>query len=280
MNPRLIFLTVLIAGRIYSQEAPAELSPLSQPAFRVLAESIVRQPDGGTVTFKRVEPPVLTLRRAPVAEPLTLSAEELERMQRLDAKEQRTLSISATVHKGGLTVLRWSCHGKHQMRAVCNVDFRHLADLSSLETEKTVYAFFMGLGVEAGDLSESEALAAKSLPAGGEPAFVLLHGSRVVSAEDEQAAAAMEALLDHYAAHRAELVAQFKQREAERAAQELARQNAPPPGPRHAVVHFWPLQPEQREALTAKRLPQNPEPAKAGTTEQSSVPSNEGGTQP
>jgi hypothetical protein len=252
MNPRLIFLTVLIAGRIYSQEAPAELSPLSQPAFRVLAESVVRQPDGGTVTFKRVEPPQpIVVQPKPV---LTLTAEEMARIQRLDAKEQRILSVSATVHKGGLTVLRWSCHGKHQMRAVCNVDFRHLADLSSLETEKTVYALFMGLGMEAGDLSESEALAAKSLPADGEPAFVLLHGSRVVSPEDEQAAAAMEALLDHYAAHRAELVAQFKQREVERAAQELARQNAPPPGPRHAVVHFWPLQPAQRAALQVKML--------------------------
>jgi hypothetical protein len=278
MNPRLLFLTVLATGQIYSQETSAKLQPAAKPEFRVLEESVVRQPDGGTVMFKRVEPPQpIAMQPKPV---LTLTAEEAARIQRLDAKEQRILSVSATVHEGGLTVLRWSCHGKHQMRAVCSVDFRHLAGLSSLETEKSVYAFFMGLGVEAGDLSESEALAAKSLPAGGEPAFALLGGVKLVTEEDQQAVAAMEALLAHYAAHRAELVARFEQQEVERAAQELARQNAPPPGPRHAVVHFWPLQPGQREALTAKRLPQNPEPAKAGTTEQSSVPSNEGGTKP
>jgi hypothetical protein len=278
MNTRLIFLIVLLAGRLHSQEAPAELQPAAKPVFRVLEESVVRKSNGDTVTFRKVEPPVVAPAQARAVP--TLSAEEAARIQRLEAKQHRSLSVSATVHAGGLTVLRWSCHGKYQMRAVCNVDFRHLAGLSSLETEKSVYAFFMGLGVEAGDLSESEALAAKSLPAGGKPAFVLLGGVKVLTEEDQQAVAAMEALLAHYAAHRAELVARFEQQEVERAAQELARQNAPPPGPRHAVVHFWPLQPAQKAALMKKHLRQRPEPAQAGTTEQSSVPSNEGGTKP
>ena len=120
-------------------------------------------------------------------------------------------------------------------------------------------------------------MSAKSLPVDGTPGFALLSGIKVVTEEGQQAVVAMEALLDHYEAHRAELVAQFEQRAVERAAQEQARQNAPPPGPRHAVIHFWPLQPVQREALTAKRLLQNPEPAQAGSTQQ---PSSVGGTEP
>lgn len=59
----------------------------------------------------------------------------------------------------------------------------------------------------------------------------------------------MEALLDYFASHREELVKQRAQREADRAARELAARNAPPPPPRHSVIHFWPLQPEQRAAI-------------------------------
>jgi hypothetical protein len=253
MNLRLIFLAALFAGQINAQEAPAELQPTPKPVFRVLEESVVRQSNGDTVTFKKVEPPPAMPAAAVAAQPVpVLSAEELERVQRLEGKELRSLSVSASVHAGGVTVLRWSCHGKYQMRAVCNVDFRHLAGLGWLETEPTAYLLFMGLGVEDGALSAEEALAAKLLPADGKPGFVLLSGVQVISEEDQQAVAAMEALLAHYAAHRPELVAQYEQREVERAAQEQARQNAPPPGPRHAVVHFWPLQPAQKAALQEK----------------------------
>ena len=237
--------------------------------------TVVRQSNGDTVTFRKVEPPVAAPLQAKAVP--TLSAEESARIQRLERKEMRNLSVSATVHAGGVTVLRWSCHGKDQLRAVSNVDFRHLAGLGSLEKEKTVYTIFMGLGVEEGALSAEEAQAAKLLPADGRASLVLLSGSPVAAKEDAQALAGMEALLVHYAAQREELVVQFEQREVQKAAQELARQNAPPPGPRHAVVHFWPLLPEQKAALTAQRRRRNLEAAKAGTTQQ---PSNAGGKEP
>jgi len=253
MKIRTAFLAALMAGQIYSQEAPAEPTPAAARVFQVLAESVVRQANGDTVTFKKVEPPP-ALAAAAVPVPPVLSAEELELIQRLESKELRSLSVSATVHAGGVTVLRWSCHGKYQMRAVCNVDFRHLAGLGRLETETRAYMLFMGLGVEEGEMSAEEMLAAKLLPADGEPAFVLLNGIEVATEEDEQAVTAMEALLAHYVAHREELVAQFEQRGIERAALELAQRNAPPPGPRHAVIHFWPLQPAQKAALTEKML--------------------------
>jgi hypothetical protein len=253
MKTRTAFLAVLLAGRLHAQETHAKLQLAAKPVFRVLEESVVRKPNGDTVTFKKVEPPPpLPAATVPAQPAQLLSADDLERNQRLESKEMRSLSVSATVHAGGMTVLRWSCHGKYQMRAVCNVDLRHLAELGCVETEPTAYTIYMGLGMDDGELSAEEALAAKTLPADGKPAFVLLGGVQVISKEDQQAITAMEALLAHYAAHRTELVAQYEQREVERAAQEQARQNVPPPGPRHAVIHFWPLQAAQRAALQEK----------------------------
>jgi hypothetical protein len=57
MKSRTAFLAVLLAGQVYTQEAPAELQPAAKPVFRVLEESVVRQANGDTVTFKKVEPP-------------------------------------------------------------------------------------------------------------------------------------------------------------------------------------------------------------------------------
>lgn len=240
-------------GRVYSQDAVPTTDAPEKPVFRVLQESVIRQRNGDTVTFKKVAPPpALPSVFVPAQLAPVLSAEELKRIQRMEAKQQRSLSVSATVHAGGVTVLRWSCHAKYQMRAVSNVDFRHLAGMGTLETKTAAYMIFMGLGVEDGPLSDEEALAAKSLPADGRPSFALLSGIKVVTEEDQQAVAAMEALLDHYATHRAELVAQYEQREVQSAAREFARRNAPPAGPRHAVIQFWPLQPAQKADLQEK----------------------------
>lgn len=77
MNLRLFILTGLLAGRVCAQEAPPEPQPKpAKLAFRVLQESVIRQRNGDTVTFKRVEPPVL-----PVKQP-AMTAAEAARVQR------------------------------------------------------------------------------------------------------------------------------------------------------------------------------------------------------
>ena len=60
---------------------------------------------------------------------------------------------------------------------------------------------------------------------------------------------ALDSLLNYFDAHKVGLMQQYAQREAERAARELAVRNAPPPPPRHSIIHFWPLQSAQRAAI-------------------------------
>jgi hypothetical protein len=63
----------------------------------------------------------------------------------------------------------------------------------------------------------------------------------------------MTALHAYFEANREALVLRHAQREAERAARELAERDAPPPPPRQAVIQFWPLSAEQKAALSAER---------------------------
>ncbi len=83
MNLRLFILTGLLAGHVCAQEAPPEPQPKpAKLAFRVLQESVIRQRNGDTVTFKRVEPPVLPVGAAmPVKQP-AMTAAEAARVQR------------------------------------------------------------------------------------------------------------------------------------------------------------------------------------------------------
>jgi len=251
MSLRHIILAGLLAGQGYTQEAPAV--PQSKPAplaFRVLQESVIRQRNGDTLTFKRVEPPVLPVEAAvPVQQPV-LTAAEAARAQRQEQKESSFLSVSASVQADGRTLLRWwPANGGEGLQAVSNVDFRYLAGIGSFETEKCVYSLFMGIGPDEKPLAPELAALAQRLPADGRPAFVMPQAGKGRTPAELQAVAAMEALHDYFEANREMLMQQHAQREVERAARELAERNAPPPGPRKAVIHFWPLQPEQRAAI-------------------------------
>ena len=248
---RLITFTVLLAGQGYTQEAPAE--PQSKPAplaFRVLQESFIQQRNGETVTFKRVEPPVLPVEAAVLAQQQIMTAAEAARVQRQEQKEPSYLSVSASVQQDGRTVLRWwPADGGEGLQAVSNVDFRFLAGIGSFESEKCAYSLFMGIGPDEKPLAPEFAALAKRLPANSRPAFVMPQAGKGWTPAELQAVAAMEALHDYFEANREMLMQQHAQREVERAARELAERNAPPPGLRHAVIHFWPLQPEQRAAI-------------------------------
>ncbi len=171
-----------------------------------------------------------------------------------ERKESSFLSVSASVQKDGRTLLRWwPANGGERLQAVSNVDFRFLAGIGSFETEKCVYSLFMSIGPDAQPLAAEFAALAKWLPKDGRPAFVMPQAGKGRTPAELQAVAAMEALHDYFEANREMLMQQHAQREVEReverAARELAARNAPPPGPRHAVIHFWPLQPEQRAAI-------------------------------
>jgi len=269
-TPRILSLAALLIGPLHGRDTAPE-AHAQKPAqdFRVLSESTVRLPDGGSVTFKQVEPPPFVPK--PKAPAVLEQVEELtlEQLAELQRHASVVLSISASVHDGGFTVLRWTSGDSPRVLAVCNVDFRHLAGLGNLETAVADYFIIMGIGADASPLTAAEARAAKTLPADDWPSFALLDGTQAQAADAQAPLAAMEALLEFYHAHQADLIAKYQQRETEAAARELAARNAPPPPPRQSVIHFWPLQPEQKAEIEAEaRLRANPAPAAAGTTEQ------------
>ncbi len=241
----ILILVLLTSGPIAAQQATAQAAATAplQPVFRVLSESTVQNRDGSSITFRQVVPPAVTPQAQPAAVTPApgLSAAEAEALSQMPVKESKVLGISASVHANGFTMLRWTCGESQRLQAVSNVDFRYLEGLGSVETEQASYILILSTGPDEQALTDAEARAAKSLPVNGSASFALVSGSTAASPADESALDAMNSLLDFFDTHRADLVKLQAQREAERAARELAASLAPPPPPRHSIVHFWPL---------------------------------------
>lgn len=248
-NAYFLIFSLLTSGQIAAQVAAAPQA--IQPALRVLSESTVQQRDGSTITFQQVVPPVVTPQAQPAAAvpAPALSAADAAALTETPVKDTQMLSISASVKANGFTVLRWTCGTSQRMQAVSNVDFRYLAGVGSLDTAQASYFLILSAGPDDQAMTDAEAQAAKSLPVNGSASFALLIGSAAASQADESALNAMEALLDYFDSNREGLIQLQAQREADRAARELAALTAPPPPPRRSVIQFWPLQPAQRAAI-------------------------------
>jgi hypothetical protein len=214
----------------------------------------VRQRDGSTITFRQVVPPVVTPQAQPAAvTPVpALTAAQAAALNQMPVKESKVLSISASVKANGFTVLRWTCESSQRLQAVSNVDFRYMEGVASFATEQADYVLILSAGPDDQAMTDVEARAAQSLPGNGCASFAMLSGSAAAGSADESALDAMNSLLDYFAAHRDELVRLRAQREADRAASDLAASTAQPPPPRHSVVYFWPIQPAQRAAINAQ----------------------------
>lgn len=215
----------------------------------VLEQTVVPQKDGGSMTFQKIAPPPMPV---PVVKaPVVLTEAEKARIVEVEAKQPAMLSISASVHEGGFTVLRWSCMGNGWMEGLSNVDFRLLTGLGQIETQDHYYSLVMSAGADPSDLTPEQALQKQALPADGSSAFVLTNGKTVFTTDEEQAVMAMAVLHDYFEANREMLGQRHAQREAEREARELAQRNASPPPPRHSVIQFWPLSADQKATLRA-----------------------------
>ncbi len=253
--PPILILALLISGKIAAQQV-----------FQILSESTVQQRDGSTITFRQVVPPIIApqAQAAAVAPVSRLTTAEAAALSQMPVKESKVMGISASVHANGFTVLRWTCGESQRLHAVSNVDFRYLEGVGSWETVVADYMLILSAGPDEQAMTDAEARAAQSLPVNGSASFALANGSGPASPADESALDAMESLLDYFDSHREELIKLQAQREADRAARELAERNAPPPQPRHSFVHFWPLQPAQREAIQAKTLQEAQRMVKGG----------------
>ncbi|MCX6849227.1 MAG: hypothetical protein NTY98_09935 [Verrucomicrobia bacterium] len=252
-NTYVLIFTLLTSGRITAQEFNSKSAETAsvQPVFSVLFESTVKHRDGSIITFRQVAPPVVTPlpQPAPPAAGPVLTAAEEAALSQMPMKDFKVLSISASVHANGFTVLRWTCGESRRLQAVSNVDFRFLTGLGNFASEQADYHLILSAGPDEQAMTDAEVLVAQSLPVNGSASCALLSGSTPAGPADESALDAMESLLEYFDTHREELIQRQAQREQERAARELAALHAPPPPPRHSIVHFWPLQPAQRAAI-------------------------------
>lgn len=226
-----------------------QVTGVSPVTYQVISESTVRQKDGSTIIFRQVVPPQ-TSPQAEATAPVSVGASAQTASAEQVVKETTMLSISASVHANGQTVLHWTCGASQRMYAVSNVDFRYMEGIANLQTNQSDYFIILSAGADDQQMSAAEVLATQLLPQDGSPAFALVAGSAApAGAEDEAALDALGALLDYYDSNKDELVALKVQRDADRAARELAARNAPPPPPRNSIVHFWPMQAAQRAAI-------------------------------
>lgn len=259
-----VLFACLLTVSALAQEEPAPSQPL--PSRTVLDQTVLRQKDGGSVTFQKVISPD-PLPKAPTP-PAVITAEEQARLDELESKTTALLTISASVHEGGITRLRWSCDGRTELEAISNVDFRLLAGMGNVETDTHYYALILAAGEDPDVLRPEQAAVAQTLSGESGPAFMLLENRPGFTPEEQQAIAAMETLHDYFDAHRDELAQRHAQREAEREARMLAERNAPPPPPRHSVIQFWPLSAAQRTQIAAKMQSagdaSNPQPSEGG----------------
>ena len=167
--------------------------------------------------------------------------------ERLARKACATLSVSATVYlragKTPVTELRWRDEsGRYEYHAWSNVDFRHLTQLTQLETETTVYSWFPF--VDAVDLAEEPAGWKSPLPreiqlSSTEAEYFV--DSRASDLKDQESTlAALDYLHAYYQLYSAELKAAYEKREADADAREKQLREHPPIKP-DATLHWWPL---------------------------------------
>ncbi len=200
-----------------------------------------------TVTLIRVRPPVLPKAvPAPAAPSRPLTAEEKAREERLAQKGYATLSLSVTVYLGGktpVTELRWRDEGGGtEYLAYSNIDFRHLTQLSTLETETTVYSWFPF--VEEWHLEDWPSDQKFPIPQGlnfsptDAEYYVDEQAKRLK--DQETTLAGLDYLHAYYQINHAKLKADYEKREVENAGRERRlREN--PPKPPDVNVRWWPL---------------------------------------
>lgn len=202
--------------------------------FDVLARKVENHGDH-TVTFVRVKPPILPHAHAPAPRPEP-TVEEQATAARRATKSYETITVTANVYVGTRTVteLSWQEEGV-TYRALSNIDFRLLTQLTDIETKGAVFLWFpfvCAVDNEAPTNVSTDGL--KHLSA--EHADYVLLGSN----NDSKTAPKGLDLLDYLHAYAQlngpKLRSDLVKREADELAAEEKRRKAPPPSP---VITFW-----------------------------------------
>ena len=228
-------LTAMIAVT-NAQEAPPKL--IQNP--RILFSNTVRNADGGTTTYQRIEPPTAAQLAALQPAPQAPSAPA--------ASLPPILNVTARVYEGTLTEIKW-LHNGLECRAWSSVDFRLLEAIPQFEQDgvtRRLMSITMTHRVPpAGVVLQrpwpafpAEVLAA--VPQGMRAWYVLMEYPG--APQDEAAACApLDALHSYVEANWEALLQRRVQREAQKVAEAAykAAHPEPAPPPTNTIIQLW-----------------------------------------
>jgi hypothetical protein len=221
---------------IFAQETSAKL--IQNP--RILYSSTVRNADGGTTTYQRIEPPTAAQLAALQPAPQAPSAPT--------ASLPPILNVTARVYEGTLTEIKW-LHNGVECRAWSSVDFRLLEAIPQFEqdgvTRRLMSITMTHRQPPSGVVSPrpwpafpAEVLSA--VPQGMRAWYVLMEYPG--APQDEAAACApLDALHAYVEANWDALHVRRTQMEAQKVAEAAykAAHPEPPPPPTNTVIQLW-----------------------------------------
>ena len=223
-------------AEIFAQETSAKL--IQNP--RILFSNTVRNADGGTTTFQRIETPTAAQLAALQPAPQAPSAPT--------APLPPILNVTARVYEGTLTEIKW-LHNGVECRAWSSVDFRLLEAIPQFEqdgvTRRLMSITMTHRQPPAGVVSPrpwpafpAEVLSA--VPQGMRAWYVLMEYPG--APQDEAGACApLDALHAYVEANWEALQARRAQREVQKVADAAykAAHPEPPPAPKNTIIQFW-----------------------------------------
>lgn len=254
-----LILSILILNAAIAQE-PFHSASQSGAETEVLDRQQI-QLDTRTITYDRIEAPVLQPRPAPSVIPpapmVPPTAAEQALIDQWLAKRHDFMFLSVTVYDNGVSVARWwRPEGEYLFWS--DIDFNHVR-CSDFETSQATYSLMLGVGndsiqsLETWNATQSvhQRQAIPQLPPLNGPRM----GSRykIISSPqatvDHEALQGLEDLHRYYDAHKTELIQQYQQSEAARLAQEEYLR-AHPPQPKNTVIQYFPIRSSSKRGET------------------------------
>lgn len=220
----------LLAADDLTQRVSSPISELSRKVVRFQTRK---------VTYVRIEAPQLL--PVPPEEHVApvITDEQIAIAERRAGKQFECISPSVVVHIGqggaAFTELTW-WQGDRRFSAISNVDFRHLANISDLETLTHVYSWFPFISELPSDQGQSFSASLQSIANGAD---YLFEGTQADTDANGPILDALDAFHAFYDLNRASLIEAYNKRVADAALAERRLLENPPPPPPDATLYFW-----------------------------------------
>jgi hypothetical protein len=248
---QLYAVAVVLSGLVFTAgRSPAQTNETAATYTEVTRKQV--ELTDQKLTLIQIAPPTLP-KAPPPAPPPALTVDEQAMVERRSKKEYVETTFSITVHTGDPLVaeIRWEKDGVKYL-AYSNADLRILGEPAYFEDETSVYSWFPFTFIDdhTNDFSGKASVTSAAVAAGLNPADKTAHfvpaGAAAQLPVDDPALRILDSAHAFYQVRFDDLLARYKQRLADQAAQELAAaQKALLPKPERKL-YFW-ITPERRK---------------------------------